>query len=228
MKALQAEQSTASQAAKEKSEQDVSEQPSRLQSTLKINKFEVDEPKGISDSKNVAMFLLGTCAIIIIVFSTLMCSKTSYAGNAAAADSTYVDTTAVTDDTPSAQYEEHKKEVMNSIKIERAYLSSPNSAGGVDAIISFENVSGKTIKYVLWEGKAKNAVGDFVLNEIGYDEDFGGRYTGPMGTGKSETARWDCVIYNNTAERLVLTKIKVQYMDGTEVVISKDEIPLIR
>ena len=42
--------------------------------------------------------------------------------------------------------------LKNTIKIKKAYLSSPNSAGGVDAHLVWKNVSNKTIKYLIWSG----------------------------------------------------------------------------
>ena len=50
--------------------------------------------------------------------------------------------------------------VKHSIKIIKAYLSAPNSAGGVDAHFIWKNVSDKTIKYLTWSGYPINAVGD--------------------------------------------------------------------
>lgn len=50
--------------------------------------------------------------------------------------------------------------LKNTIKIKKAYLSSPNSAGGVDAHLVWKNVSNKSIKYLNWRGYPINAVGD--------------------------------------------------------------------
>lgn len=45
--------------------------------------------------------------------------------------------------------------LKHSVRITTARLSSPNSAGGVDAIVYYKNLSDKTIKYFYWEGYAK-------------------------------------------------------------------------
>lgn len=118
--------------------------------------------------------------------------------------------------------------LRHSIHITTARLSSPNSAAGVDAIIYYKNLSNKTIKYFIWEGYAKNAVGDIVENEIGGNVSFSGKDTGPIRPGKTGGGCWDCIIYNWTAKKLVMTSVTIEYMDGTELKISKKEIKYIR
>ena len=120
--------------------------------------------------------------------------------------------------------------LKNSIRITTAHLSAPNSAAGVDAIVRFVNRSNKTIKYFRWEGYAINAVGDIVTSELSYDGNyyFGGKDTGPIKPGKSGGGCWSCIIYNWTAKKLVLSKIDIEYMDGSELSISSGEIKYIR
>lgn len=118
--------------------------------------------------------------------------------------------------------------LKHSVRITTARLSSPNSAGGVDAIVYYKNLSNKTIKYFNWEGYAKNAVGDIVENEIGGREFFRGKDTGPIKHGKTGGGCWDCIIYNWTAKKLVITEVTIEYMDGTELKISENEIKYIR
>lgn len=120
--------------------------------------------------------------------------------------------------------------LKNSVHITTARLSAPNSAAGVDAIVRFVNRSNKTIKYFRWEGYALNAVGDIVTSELSYDGNyyFGGKDTGPIKPGKSGGGCWSCIIYNWTAKKLVLSKIDIEYMDGSELNISSGEIKYIR
>ena len=118
--------------------------------------------------------------------------------------------------------------LRHSVHITTARLSSPNSAAGVDAIIYYKNLSNKTIKYFIWKGYAKNAVGDIVENEIGGNVSFSGKDTGPIRPGKTGGGCWDCIIYNWTAKKLVMTSVTIEYMDGTELKISEKEIKYIR
>ena len=94
--------------------------------------------------------------------------------------------------------------------------------------IYYKNLSNKTIKYFIWKGYAKNAVGDIVENEIGGNVSFSGKDTGPIRPGKTGGGCWDCIIYNWTAKKLVMTSVTIEYMDGTELKISEKEIKYIR
>lgn len=118
--------------------------------------------------------------------------------------------------------------LKKTVCITTARLSSPNSAGGVDAIVFYKNLSDKTIKYFYWEGYAKNAVGDIVESEIGGRELFGGKDTGPIKPRKTGGGCWDCIIYNSTARKLIITEVAIEYMDGTELKIQGNEIKYIR
>ena len=118
--------------------------------------------------------------------------------------------------------------LKHSVRLTTAHLSSPNSAGGVDAIVRYKNLSNKTIKYFFWKGYAKNAVGDIVMNEIGGEGIIGGKDTGPIKHGKSGGGCWSCIIYNWTAKKLFITEVTIEYMDGTELKISSNEIKYIK
>lgn len=120
------------------------------------------------------------------------------------------------------------EQLKHSVRITTARLSSPNSAGGVDAIVYYKNVSDKTIKYFFWEGYAKNAVGDIVESEIGGRDFFRGKDTGPIKPRKIGGGCWDCIIYNSTAKKLVITEVAIEYMDGTELKITENEMKYIR
>lgn len=121
-------------------------------------------------------------------------------------------------------------QVKHSVKIIKAYLSSPNSAGGVDAHLVWKNVSKKTIKYLTWSGYPINAVGDPVDCEIRGVSESGGRVTGPIkpGTTYGYGKYWECLWYNYSAKKLVLTGIDIEYMDGSTMRINKNELKYIR
>ena len=121
-------------------------------------------------------------------------------------------------------------QVKHSVKILKAYLSSPNSAGGVDAHLVWKNVSKKTIKYLTWRGYPINAVGDAVECEIRGVSESGGRVTGPIkpGTTYGYGKYWECLWYNYSAKKLVLTGIDIEYMDGSTMRINQNELKYIR
>lgn len=120
--------------------------------------------------------------------------------------------------------------LKNTIKIKKAYLSSPNSAGGVDAHLVWKNVSNKTIKYLNWSGYPINAVGDPVSCEVRGTIEGGGMVTGPIkpGTTYGYGTYWDCLWYNYSAKKLVLTEINIEYMDGSSIHINKNELKYVR
>lgn len=120
--------------------------------------------------------------------------------------------------------------LKNTIKIKKAYLSSPNSAGGVDAHLVWKNVSNKTIKYLNWSGYPINAVGDPVSCEVRGTIEGGGMVTGPIkpGTTYGYGTYWDCLWYNYSAKKLVLTEINIEYMDGSSININKNELKYVR
>ncbi|MBR6502539.1 MAG: PASTA domain-containing protein [Clostridia bacterium] len=90
-----------------------------------------------------------------------------------------------------------------------------NYVGGVDVGISFKNLAGKQIKYVAFTARYKNAVGDNVYCTIWNQCTKILNYTGPLNSGRSDTAYWDATIYNWTCSQIHFDKIEVTFMDGT-------------
>lgn len=128
----------------------------------------------------------------------------------------------------SILHERRIRDVKYSIKIKSAYLSHPNSAGGVDAYFYYKNCSNKTIKYLIWEGMPINAVGDPVSCEIRGNSIFHGKDTGPVKPNASGGGVWGCAWYNWTAKNLKIIGIRIEYTDGSVFEIKEDEIPLIK
>lgn len=116
------------------------------------------------------------------------------------------------------------RNAINSLFLSTVLLSESNSVGGHDAIIHYFNRATKTIKYFDWTGKVKNAVDDYVANEINGKYSFSGRDTGPYATGEQGGGTWENVLYNWSAKTLVLTSITITYMDGTKLIMSGKDI----
>lgn len=119
------------------------------------------------------------------------------------------------------------KDIKSTIRVTSCYLSAPNSASGCDASFYYVNKSSKTIKYVVWEGSFKNAVGDYVTCEVRRDSSYRGKDTGPVKSGRSGGGSWECVIYNWSAKTLVINSIDIDYMDGSSITISGKDLKLI-
>lgn len=181
-----------------------------------------------------AIYVLGL--ILIVYFISLLVSNRNSDSKESRIIRNHTETVdslqAIRDSMQQASVDSIKKAnriklLKNSVRITTAHLSSPNSAGGVDAIVFYKNLSDKTIKYFYWEGCAKNAVGDIVENEIGGRVLFRGKDTGPIKPRKTGGGCWDCIIYNSTARKLIITEVAIEYMDGTELKILENEIKYI-
>lgn len=110
------------------------------------------------------------------------------------------------------------------LTINNSYLSSPNSASGCNYSLVFTNMSNKRIKYLTWYGNVLNAVDDKVACTIRNTYSFSGKDTGPYEPNAIGGGEWDCIIYNWSAKEMKLTRISIQYMDGTTATLSSKEI----
>lgn len=123
--------------------------------------------------------------------------------------------------------EERISEIRNSLSNISFSLSSSNSVGGRDVTFYYTNKSPKTIKYLVWGGRFKNAVGDFVGCDIRDYITFRGKDTGPVKTNHRGGGYWGTVIYNYSARKMLINEINIDYMDGSKLLIVGDELKLI-
>lgn len=121
----------------------------------------------------------------------------------------------------------HAETVKNTVKINSYYLSSPNSVGGVDAYFYYTNLNDKTIKYLTWEGYPLNAVGDAVSCTVRDRVYYRGRDTGPIKKGQKGGGCWSNAWYNNTAKKMIIKEISIEYMDGSSFVIEGVDLYLV-
>lgn len=124
----------------------------------------------------------------------------------------------------------HINAVKKSIQLESYTLHSPNSADGCDMTIKFRNLSKQTIKYVVFICKYYNAVNDVVYCNIRDYSAFRGQVTGPIKYNETnwDSYYWECPIYNGTARKMEIIGIEIDYMDGTELNISKEEMKYVK
>ena len=116
-----------------------------------------------------------------------------------------------------------EKEKLTYIKFTTAYLGKPNSTGGCDAHFSFKNTSKNTIKYLYIQYEIYNAVDDMVFDDLGRDG-MELQYTGPLKPGRSDSGIWECIIYDYSAKRLVVTGLTIVYMDGMKIKYNSEEV----
>lgn len=111
------------------------------------------------------------------------------------------------------------------IKINHIGVSEPNSADGVDWRVSFDNLSSKTIKYITFSAQAFNPVGDAVSDDITGRSIRRCELTGPIEAKRLRAgATWECVWYNKTISTSRLTSIEIEYMDGSSLYISQEDL----
>lgn len=118
--------------------------------------------------------------------------------------------------------------VRRVISIRRLWTSRPNSAGGVDLHILWQNTSSKTVKYASFTVEAYNAVGDVVSCTIRDYSQFSGRVTGPVPPGavRGGDRFWESAWYNSTVVRAKLLTIHIEYTDGSIDQFSGDQAQL--
>ena len=70
---------------------------------------------------------------------------------------------------------------------------------------------------------ARQEVDDIVFDELGRNS-MELQYTGPLKPGRSDSGIWDCIIYDYSARRLVMTSLDIVYMDGTKIHYNSEEV----
>lgn len=122
-------------------------------------------------------------------------------------------------------YTSKEKDIFNHIAFTKVSLHT-DSAGGNDITINYINTSNKTIKYIWFNCDYYNRVDDKVLCEIRGAKLSRLKETGPVLPGsEGEGGEWEHVIYNHSAEYVIIKNIQINYMDGStwSVSLSKKE-----
>jgi hypothetical protein len=120
--------------------------------------------------------------------------------------------------------------VRSVLRVSRLSVDDPNSAGGVDVRVRFQNRSEKTIKYARFSVTPYNAVGDVVSCRIRGYSNATLSVTRPVrpGVWYGDDTVWETVWYNSTIVRGQLTSVEIEYMDGSTATLSGTEIEHIR
>ena len=123
-----------------------------------------------------------------------------------------------------------KEKLRQIIRIKKFYSSSPNSAGGVDFNIIWQNKSNKVVKYATFEVVPYNAVGDVVECTIRNSSTFRGQVTGPIKKNKwnGYGTTWSNAWYNNTIKKIKVTGVDIDYVDGTSETLYSTDIKYVK
>jgi len=116
------------------------------------------------------------------------------------------------------------KKSIDKLLIKGIGVTEINSANGVDFSIDWGYFNEqKDIKYITFHVMPYNNVGDIQKCSISGHSEFKAQITGPI-SAKSEFNNpvWGTAWYNNSVKCLVITKVKVQYMDGSQYTYVKE------
>lgn len=128
-----------------------------------------------------------------------------------------------------ARKNEIEKSSKDIITMFRAETSKPNSAGGVDVSFAWSNQSFKEIKYIIFEAVPINNVGDIVKCTVREESTFRGKGTGPYKRkSEYEETSFENAWYNNSIKSVKLQQIDIEYMDGTTVTLTKDDLEYLQ
>lgn len=121
------------------------------------------------------------------------------------------------------------EKARNTIQISRLWISSHDSAGGVELYINYTNKSPKTIKYLTFGASFYNSVGDIIktwrVSQIEYCQDVGPFYTGQ---GRSGTQWYWGKYYDWSIQTVKLSYLQIEYTDGTTWTASADDLKSIQ
>lgn len=131
--------------------------------------------------------------------------------------------------TPTSQLIDQARQHDVPVVVSTSFPGLPNSAGGVNANISFVNASNRTLKYVHFSVTPYNRVGDIAPSEIGRRATTLLRATGPYEPGKGNVtlfgpSNWENVWYNHSIRCMQIDKIEVTYMDDQPEVVEGDRL----
>jgi hypothetical protein len=122
-----------------------------------------------------------------------------------------------------------KKEFQNYIEKQRAvgiilldYSVDDVSevTDGVNASFEVFNPTNKVIKYVTFYVSGINPVGDVVYNVRQHSNISEFRGVGPIKPNESANYEWEYAWFTDVVEKLKITKVKIQYMDGSTKIVT--------
>lgn len=99
-----------------------------------------------------------------------------------------------------------------------------NSVGGVEIMAAAINLSPKTIKYLTYDFTPYNSVGDVQRGEIRRRSKASVYTTGPYAQYEPIVSYWENVWYNSDIKCIVLSRVEIEYMDGTSVTFGSSQV----
>ncbi len=113
---------------------------------------------------------------------------------------------------------------MSAIEISKAYVSIPNSAGGVDVFHEIYNATEKEMKYITFTYVPYNPVDDIVSCTVKKKSEVSCQLAGPFKPGDVTYVDWKNLWYNPTISSTRIKEIEIEYMDGSTEMLLGEEI----
>lgn len=113
---------------------------------------------------------------------------------------------------------------MSTIEVGLVWLEREKITDGICVRHSFYNAGEKRIKYLIFSYLPFNQVGDVVACTISKKSEVNAKITGPIEAKRKQNVGWEHLWYNSTVSKVLITKIHIQYMDGTEELIDCKDI----
>lgn len=109
--------------------------------------------------------------------------------------------------------EERIQQLKSSIRISEVYTSKPNSIGGININLKFQNLSDKTLTSMSFRAVPYNSAGEVV------GDYYSGMIRNMVGPGKTEESYWSNAWLDTSVTSAKLIQVKLSYADGTDTTI---------
>ena len=102
------------------------------------------------------------------------------------------------------------------IRITAVNVSHPDSAGAVALELVWKNVSGKEIKYAVFQVVPYNAAGEELSCRVRGNRPYTGRVTGPVAPGQTYSSgiKWRNAWFNPSISYAAIHRVNIEFMDG--------------
>lgn len=112
---------------------------------------------------------------------------------------------------------------MSTIEVGKI-LTTIGPADAVKVFHEYYNAGEKEIKYITFSYVPYNSVNDVVACTASGKTEVSGKLTGPIPSKHKSHVTWENMWFNPTVTKAILTKMHIEFMDGTEEVIEREAI----
>lgn len=122
---------------------------------------------------------------------------------------------------------EYQRAIRKSITFYNVSVSYPDYNDNVAVFFDLQNVSSETIKYITIDGRFINGYGDITNDNKTGKSEFTWRLVGPIPPNGRQNFTFRNAISNNTVKNILFNKVKIDYIDGSWMIIKGDDLQKI-